>query len=494
MQKLIQAMLKTGCARVASICLSIVSIKIFASVLGPYGVGLFSMLQQILHTCGAIAAFGGQTAIVQGVASRDEEARSTYLIAVLWVMAFGVLLTALFMIASAPLIANRLFHTSDASFTSLIRWLAVPLVFTVTMTYFNSLLNGFRAIGRMASVQVICAGVLMLLAYPTALSVSEGYPLAFAFLLSLSMGAGACAAFIFCYKAGWIKLISVGFRLGARLADLKAFFAFASVMLILNFIASGTLLLIRSLVVQYGGLEAAGIFSAAWSVSMQYVTLMLSSFSAYYLPSLTRLQNSLDRAALIESMARLNIIIMVPLVTTVIAIKPLVISLLYAEDFLPSLEIMRWMLIGDYLRTTSWCFGMTLIAFARIKIFFWKELSLHLIFLGIGYYAITVRSDLEGLGIGALAINSINLLFLLIYVARDYQFARPKLLISGWLIGLSIILIASWMTWEGVNVSWFKAVFIISVALIHSLLLIFKINHSPQSFNHNPEIIQSNKS
>jgi len=467
-------MIKTGSARVASLCLTIISIKIFASVLGPYGVGLFSMLQQILHTSSAIAAFGGQTAIVQGVASRQEEARSTYLITVFWVMAFGVLLTALFLIASAPLIANRLFHTSDASFTSLIRWLAVPLVFTVTMTYFNSLLNGLRAIGRMAFVQVICAGILMLLAYPTALSVSEGHPLAFAFLLSLSMGAGASMAFIFCFKAGWIKLIAMGFRLGARLADLKAFFAFAGVMLILNFIASGSLLIVRSLVVQHGGLEAAGIFGAAWSVSMQYVTLMLGSFSAYYLPSLTRLRNSPDKVTLIENMVRLNIIIMTPLVATVIAVKPLIIRLLYAEDFMPSLEIMRWLLIGDYLRTTSWCFGMTLIAFARIRLFFWKEASLHLIFLGIAYYAIAVRSDIQGVGVGSLVINSINLLFLLIYVARDYRFARPKLLIGGWLFGFGIVLIASWMTWEDVSVSWLKAVFIISVALIHSLLFILK--------------------
>jgi O-antigen/teichoic acid export membrane protein len=472
MQKLIQAMLKTGSARAVSICFGIVSIKIFASVLGPYGVGLFSMLQQVLHTGSAIAAFGGQTAIVQGVASREEKARSTYLITVLWVMVFGVLLTDILMITSAPLIAKRIFHTSDASFANLIRWLSVPLVFAVTMTYFNSLLNGLRAIGRMAFVQVICAGVLTLCAYPAALSVSEGHPLAFALLLSLNMGAGAGMAFIFCLKAGWIKLITEGFKSGARLADLKAFFAFAGVMLILNFVTSGTLLVVRSLVVRHGGLEAAGIFGAAWSVSMQYVTLMLSSFSTYYLPSLTRLKNSPDRAALIESMMFLNIIIMTPLVTTVIVMKPLVICLLYAEDFLPSLEIMRWMLIGDYLRTTSWCFGMTLLAFARIKMFFWKELSLHLILLGIAYYAIEVRSDLEWLGVGALLINSINLLFLLIFVACDYQFARLNILIGGWLSGLSIVLIASWMTWEDVSVSWFKAVFIIAAALIHSLLFI----------------------
>ena len=40
--------------------------------------------------------------------------------------------------------------------------------------------------------------------------------------------------------------------------------------------------------------------------------------------------------------------LIVPLVVTTIVLKPAVVRLLYSPAFLPALEIMRWMLIGDY--------------------------------------------------------------------------------------------------------------------------------------------------
>lgn len=478
MRELLQALLKTGGARVASIGLNILSIKIFASILGPYGVGLFSMVQQILRTTSALASFGGQTAIVQGVSNRKEDARVAFLTTALQVMAASLFLTACLMIILAPWIARCLFHTPDPIFTRLIRWLSLPLIFTVAMAYLNSLLNGLRAIGRMALAQIISAGVLTLLAYPCALSVSKSSALAFVFALSFSLGAGALASFLFCFKAGWIKRIAVGFRSSLRLSDFKAFLSFAGVMLSLDIISTSALLLIRSLVIQHGGLETAGIFGAAWSVSMQYVTLMLGSFSAYYLPSLTRLGGNSERAKLIENMALLSIIIMIPLTATVIAAKPLIINLLYTNDFLPSLKIMRWMLIGDYLRTTGWCFGMTLIAFARVRIFMLKEATLHLLNLGFVYYALMFRSDIEWIGIGVLIVNGINLAFLLLLVARAYRFARPKLLIGGWLSGLGILLTASWLTWNDQGIIWSKTLSIIMVAVIHALFLVYRIRPS----------------
>jgi len=70
MRNLIFALFKTGSSSIARLLFNMASIKIIAISLGPSGLGLYSIIRQAMFTFGSVGS-GGQTAIVQGISSRD---------------------------------------------------------------------------------------------------------------------------------------------------------------------------------------------------------------------------------------------------------------------------------------------------------------------------------------------------------------------------------------------------------------------------------------
>src|SRR5207249_957846 len=119
-------------------------------------------------------------------------------------------------------------------------------------------------------------------------------------------------------------------------------FPMAGTFMVTGFVGSGVPLAIRALTGREFGLHGAGILDVAWTLSMAYIGLVLSSFSTYYLPTLSGTKDSAARAQLIHQVLRMALFLMLPLVTGIIVLKPLVARLLYSDEFLPALPIMRW--------------------------------------------------------------------------------------------------------------------------------------------------------
>jgi O-antigen/teichoic acid export membrane protein len=468
MKSLLKALLKTGSGSLITILLGIVSTKILAVILGPSGVGLFSLIKQTLQTSTVIGTLGGQTAIVQGSASREGEKRTCYLANVLWIFLFGAVLTAFVLIIGSPIIANLIFPNADVSYVRLIQWLAVPVTLSIALVYLQGVLNGFRAIGRLATVSVVNAIAIAIMAYPAAKWVSAGQNEAFVFLLCFGLVAGFVLALIYTYQAGWLISILSATKTNLNRENLHHFFSFAGTTLVTGLAFTGTVLAIRALTVQHGALEAAGIFDAAWTLSMTYVMLILSAFGTYYLPSLSAEKDEKQRDILVNRVLRVAIILMVILVVTVITFKPLVIEVLYSHKFEPALEIIRWMLIGDYFKVTSWCFGMILLANMNMRIFFWKQIILLLFFFSFSYLSLKYFTNMQGIGVGFMVMNILNLAFLVYYTLARYHIKLEKSLFVSWFIGLGIVLFSSWITWSDTQVKWKLAIFVVVSTVIFS--------------------------
>lgn len=73
---------------------------------------------------------------------------------------------------------------------------------------------------------------------------------------------------------------------------------------------TSTLLLVRSVITQELGLEAAGYFAAAWGITMTYVGFLLSAMGADYYPRLTEVIHDRQAAnALMNDQAQLGLAI-----------------------------------------------------------------------------------------------------------------------------------------------------------------------------------------
>jgi O-antigen/teichoic acid export membrane protein len=191
-----------------------------------------------------------------------------------------------------------------------------------------------------------------------------------------------------------------------------------------------------------------GILDVAWTLSMVYVMLVLSSLNSYYLPVLSASRDAEEQRQHVAQVLRFSFMAMLPLVTFVIAFKPWIIRTLYSESFLPALLILRWMLIGDFLKVASWVLAIPMVAAARMRAFFWAELAANSLLLGLTWWAIVWRKDLESAGIAFVAVYVVYVLITAIYLRAGLKIRLHWSETAPWLAGLCLVGFISAYTWN----------------------------------------------
>ncbi len=481
MQGMIKAIFKTGSGSLISIILGIISTKIMAIVIGSSGIGLFSLIRQTLTTVTTAGTMGGQTALVQGLASKQADEKDKYLITVFWIFILGAIVCTLGLILLAPWIAQIVFSSNDEQNINLVRWMALPVILIIIYYYLISVLNGFRAIGRLAMGQVIVSMITAFLAFPISKLVSSGYVISFIWMISASTIGGIIFCFIIAYKEKWLNPLFEDFKPIFHKNAIKHFYHIASTTFISGIIATGILLIIRAMIVKYGGFSSAGIFDVAWTLSMMYITLLLSSFGTYYLPTLSGINKISSRITLIQNLLKLSLLLVVPLIITVIVLKPLVITVLYTSEFIPALEIIRWMLMGDYFKVSSWVLAMPMLAYADMKSFFWTELFWNMGFLIMSSVAVFYYNDLQIIGIAFLLLYAIYFVYTIFYAYKKHKVVLANKVLVHWLLGLLLIVLASLQTWNNRNVDWISAPIWIGIAIGFSWMALNKNEKSKLS-------------
>ncbi len=472
MRELLSAVFKTGCGSAVSLSLGMLSMKIMAVVLGPSGVGLFSLLRQTQQTALTIAVLNGQMAIVQGTASREEKERANYLATVLGILTLTGSSVSLGVLIFAPWLTYLVIGQNDVVSIYTVRWLSLSIFFSTAGAYLTSLLNGYRAIIRVALVQITNFGLMACMAYPSALLVKSGYTMALSWLLAASALASLCLGLWFALRSNWLIFLFDRTNSYFSLSATKHFLGLAGTMLVTGFFGTAIPLAVRSLTAHRFGLQGAGIFDVAWTLSMAYATLILTSFSTYYLPTLSQTQGLKERQNLVYQVLRLSIFVMVPLVVTVVGLKPLAVEILYTSEFLNALDIMRYMLIGDYFKVISWVLSFTMIAYADMKTYLWTELFWGGLMLGGSALSILAFESLQGIGICYIILYITYFIFVLIYVIRKQYLTLEKKVVLQWLIGLALVISVSLDTWEAETVNWIATAFWLAVSLLFTWIVL----------------------
>jgi O-antigen/teichoic acid export membrane protein len=453
MRKLIVALFKTGGSSIVILILNIASIKVVAVLLGPSGVGLFTLIRQTLLTLASVSQ-GGQTALVQGVTSKKGEDRDAYVRSVFWLFLVGTLFTVLLIEIFSPAISELLVGNKVADFTSVIRWMALPVTLLNMHVYLKGILNGFRAIGRLALVEVLGPLAMLILIYPVCILAGKGETLAFIWLLSATQFMMVLPGFLIAYRNGWLSPVIQHFIFSVDKSSMRHFFTMAGTIFVTAILGTVTLLVVRGMIIQNAGLSDSGLFDLAWTLSGSYVMLLLSSFGTYYLPTLTGTTGESDKADLICLVIRVAILLMVPMIIGMVLLKPLIVELLYTSEFLSSLELVRWMLIGDYFKITSWVLAIPALAKRDMKTYFWTETFWYVGFMLLSALSIFGCDQLQCIGIAFIILYLCLVIFYAMYVQREYRLRFDSRLIIIWSVGLLLVVMASWENWDSTIVDW----------------------------------------
>ncbi|MEP7353727.1 MAG: hypothetical protein ABI824_10890 [Acidobacteriota bacterium] len=456
---IIRAMGQTGGASLGSGLLSLLATKIIAVVLGPSHVGLVSTLQQLRQTALTGATLSGQTALVQGVSSTVGAPRRAYLRTVTALMVgASTAVVATMLLAPHATLAFAGLNQQNPAYVSLIRWLAIAVALSAIYVYLAALLNSLGAIGTLAFVQLAGPAAMAILAYPVARFVSGGSSTWFAVLLGGSAAVSVAAAWQALRRHR--NLIHDWFsddtdnngsaqKRGYTTAA-KQFFAISGAMFTGGLITHFALVTVRARILRGQGLDVGGQFDAAWAISMNQASLVLASLQTYYLPTLAAAKDRGARQTHISHTLTIASFAATALICTLIIAKPWVVRLLYSEQFRLTPGYLRWTLIGDYLKITSWLLSIPLIATANMRAFFSADLFAYVAFVVSAVLLNRWWPAADSASIAFVILYAAHLTFCATCLWRKREFRPDRRTIGTWAGGLTAILAVSAVCWRRV--------------------------------------------
>lgn len=442
----VRAMGQSGLGALASGLLSAVATKILAAMGGPAALATLATLQQLRQAAVVGATGNGQTALVRGASALTGVEQTEYVRTALCVFAAGTGAVAAGMILFPRAIATLV--GLGAGTGHMMPWMALVVILSSVVVFASALLNSLRAIGWLAGLSVIGSAAMMLGAWPAARAFVEGGGNAMAGLLIFS-SAISCAVSLGALLrfrdqvAGWMRGSGRWWDSGAA----RSFGAMSGAMLVSGLAASGTLLAVRGHITATQGLAVTGQFDAAWGLSMNQVTLVLSSLQTYYLPELARSRSRAQRDAHISNVLAVAALTAAVAIAAIALLKPWLLTGFYSAAFRPAVGYLRWTLLGDYLKVTSWILSIPILAAGDMKMFLAADLVAYGVFLAVASGLAPLVTAASGAAMAFVAMYAAHLLLCTVYLWRRLRFVPARSAVAAWVAGLSVVTAASALTW-----------------------------------------------
>ncbi len=378
-RSLVRSMLVIGSAQAVNIVISIIRMKVLALLLGPSGVGIYSIYTNIQGMLGQIAGLGmGSSGVREIASSRGEEATLSRVRRVLFaahLVQGGLAMGAVWLLRTP--IATWLF--GHASYATEVGLIGVATLLALLGTAQTALLQGLRRIADLGRVTVLAAFTGTVVGLIAVWVHGEGGLIWFILVEPL---ATVLVALNFTLRqprptAARLSMTEI-WDIWKPMAKLGAAFMLGALA------TTATLLLIRGRISQELGLDAAGHFAAAWAISMTYLGFILGAMGADYFPRLAEvIHDRVTTVRLMNDQVQLSLAIAGPLLLLLIGLAPWVVTLLYSPDFGPAVFLLQWQTIGNVFKLASWALGFSLAASARGKPFLLVQVNFNILFLAM---------------------------------------------------------------------------------------------------------------
>lgn len=384
-----------GGSSVVNIAFNIVRTKVMAVLLGPSGVGLLGLYGSVADLTQAIAGMGIQNSGVRQIAAavgagdQNRIARTaTVLRRVSLVL--GLLGAALLVIFSRPISKLTFGGTEQSTGVAL---LALAVLFRLVSAGQSALIQGLRRISDLAKMSVLAAF------FGTAISI----PFVYWWGQDGVVPSLIAVAAVSIVTSSWysrkahisappvLTVREIGEESGALLKLGLAFMASA-------FLTMGAAYAIRIIVLRIAGVEAAGLYQAAWALGGLYVGFILQAMGSDFYPRLTAVsQDNAECNRLVNEQAQISLLLAGPGVIATLTFAPLVMAVFYSDAFAPAVSVLRWICLGMTLRVVAFPMGYIVLAKGAQTVFFWTEIAATVVHVGLAWVLVG-RLGVNGAG------------------------------------------------------------------------------------------------
>lgn len=393
-----------GGSSVFNVAAGVVRAKAFAVLLGPAGFGLMGLYTSILGLAQSLAGMGVNSSGVRQIAAAvgsDETGRIAMTAAVLRRVSVVLgLVGALLLVALSGELSRLTF--GDAGHAGAVALLSLAVLFKVVSDGQAALVQGLRRIPDLARITVL--GGL----YGTV----AGIALVF-FLGEAGVVPALVAMALATLVVSWSASRRVALERPALTASVVGKEARALLALGFAFMSSalltmGAAYVVRLLLLRRIGLDAAGLYQAAWTIGGLYVGFVLQAMGADFYPRLTAVvKERRECNRLVNEQAQVSLLLAGPGVIATLAFAPLVLPLLYSGAFADAVGVLRWICLGAALKVITWPIGFIVVAEGRQTLFLATEVAYTVIHVALAWALV-----------GIFGVDGAGMAFFLSYVAH----------------------------------------------------------------------------
>lgn len=332
-------------------------VKAIAILLGADGVGLISLYMSGLNLIGTVSGLGiGSSGVREIANAKDalELSRKSLVIrrASLVSGALGWLLAIAF---AAPL-SRYLFGSDEKSHA--IALLGSTLLIGAVGGGELAILQGKQRIGEVALVNVLSSAASTIAALGIyAFAGREGVlPV---ILVTACITTALSVFYARRYEGARLK----GLRLRETFREASGLVSLGIALMWSGVLAAILDAVTRSVVSNQFGLQAAGVYQAAWALSGMFAGFILGAMGADYYPRLTAVIGDRERAIqAVNEQTEIGVLMALPGLLATLAFAPFIVSTFYTREFLAGADLLPWMVLGVFGRVISWPMGFILLA------------------------------------------------------------------------------------------------------------------------------------
>ncbi len=354
-----------GAQQAVRLVVGVVQAKAVAVWLGQAGAGAFGLyasLQALVQTLFSLGVSGSGVQRIAAAEHRDERGvPSLELRAVIrigWLL--GLLAGGSLVLLRRP-VSRWTFGTADEALGVAVVGVAVTLSLGGQGWLVG--LQGLRRIRDLTAAHVLgailsAAGVIALVHRYRERAVAPSFLLA-----------GACVAAAAWWFARRVRPAPARLSASRLHREFMALVKLGGGFMAAGLFATLSSYVVRTLIVQQGGLPAAGLYQAAWMLSSFYCTTVLQAMGADFFPRISAASRTPDRLnALVNEQTEVGLLLVVPGLLVCAVAAPWVLRLLYTAEFLPATSTARWMLAGMLVRAAGWPLAYVPLALNRPRI------------------------------------------------------------------------------------------------------------------------------
>ncbi len=411
--------------------------KAVAIFIGPAGIGLVGLYQSAMVFVNTISAMGISSSAVKEIAEADGKGDEYHLAKttkalrrICWATGMlGWMLTVLF---AWPL-SLWIFGSPERAWGIAI--LGVTLLLGSISAGQSALLQGKRRIVDLAHINIFSSLL------STAISISiyawigeRGIIPAIALTAAINLACTWWFARSVQTQECSITVLEIWTE-AKRMLNLGLAFMLSAVL------TAGMALTIRSIITREYGLDANGVYQAAWSISGLFAGFIIGAMGTDFYPRLTAASNDSQQVnRMVNEQTEIGILLALPGLIGTLTFAPCVMHLFYSEKFVAGADLLPWFVFGVFGRVVSWPMAFIMVAKGEGRWFAVSEAMATLVYLVM----LIALMYLFGLWGSALAFAGIYLL----YTVAVYSIAR---VLTGFrwapaavrLLCISILLIAS---------------------------------------------------